>query len=193
MNPRKNDTMKSISRFTALAACVGGLSLAPAVALDDDKEHKHDKEHQHEHAEKKAGPNGGRLITSVEPHVEFLVMKDRKVQITFVDEDNKKVAPGKQKLRVTAGDRKKPTKLTFEQKDGVLVSDKSLPAGDDYPVILQIKPAKLKKSVLERFVLDMSKCGSCEYLEYACTCDHHHHDHDHDHDHDHKAEKKGKK
>ena len=187
--------MKPINQLFAIALCVGGLAFNAVVFADGDHDHEHDdKDHGHEHAEKKAGPNGGRLVTSVEPHAEFLVMKDRKVQITFVDKNNKKVEPGKQIVRVTAGDRKKPTKMKFEEKDGVLISDIALPKGDDFPVILQIKPSKLKKSVLEKFVLDMSQCSSCDYLEYACTCDHHHHgdghSHDHDHDHDHGAKKK---
>jgi len=181
----------------AAALSVGGMTIT-ALADDDkkDKEHKHEhgddhKHDDHDHAVKKAGPNGGRLMTSVEPHVEFLVMKDRKVQITFVDDDNKPVKPGKQKIRVTAGDRKKPTKMTFEQKGNVLISDVALPAGDDFPVILQVKPSRVKKSVLEKFVLDMTKCPGCKYLEYACTCDHGAHGHGHgDHDHDHDSKKK---
>jgi len=41
--------------------------------------------------EKKAGPNGGRLLTNVSPNAEFLVLEDRKVKISFVGADGKVV------------------------------------------------------------------------------------------------------
>ena len=40
------------------------------------------------------------------------------------------------------------------------------------PVIVQIKAKPDAKSVVERFVLNLSDCPGCKYLEYACTCDH---------------------
>jgi hypothetical protein len=41
----------------------------------------------HDHDKKEAGPNGGRLLTALDPHAEFFVTADRKVQITFLDEE----------------------------------------------------------------------------------------------------------
>ena len=90
-------TMKTKAKTIAAAICVGSLSVFNIGFADDDKHehkdkgHKHeDADHEHEHG-KESGPNGGRLITSVEPHAEFLVTKDRKVQITFVGHDDKVV------------------------------------------------------------------------------------------------------
>ena len=62
--------------LTLLAAIALALAL-PASAADD---HKHEK--------KEAGPNGGKILTAMEPHAEFFVTSDRKVQITFLGQDN---------------------------------------------------------------------------------------------------------
>jgi hypothetical protein len=130
------------------------------------------EEHGHEHA--KAGPTGGKLITEVEPHAEFFVNKDQKIEIRFVDDDNKVVAPGEQTVTVTLGDRKSPTKLTFTKDGDKLVSDQAIPEGKKLPTVVQIKAKKGAKSVTEKFNLDLSTCSECKHAEYACTCDHHH-------------------
>ena len=98
--------MKSIALnlLTALALAV------PAFAAE--KDHKHEK--------KDAGPNGGRVITAVEPHLEFLVTKDRKVEITALTEDLKTAKLSGQVIAVTAGDRSNPTKLEFKEDGGKL-------------------------------------------------------------------------
>jgi hypothetical protein len=146
-------------------------------ALSEDKEH-----HDHAHDKIVAGPNGGRVITDVEPHIEFLVNKDRTVTLTVLDDDNKAAKITKQTAKITAGDRSKPTKLEFTEKDGKLVSDTKLPEGNDFPLVLQIKPSKLGKKVTIKFNLNLADCPTCKYQEYACTCDHDHGDHEgHDH------------
>ena len=140
-----------------------GLALAITVsAADKDK---------HEHAAK-AGPTGGRLITEVEPHVEFFVTKDKKVEIRFVDDDNKVVAPGEQVISVVMGDRSAPTKLAFTKDGNKLVSDKVIPEGNELPTVVQIKAKAGEKSVTEKFNLNLSKCPTCSNAEYACTCAH---------------------
>lgn len=140
-----------------------GLALAFTVsAADKDK---------HEHAAK-AGPTGGRLITEVEPHVEFFVTKDKKVEIRFVDDDNKVVAPGEQVISVVMGDRSAPTKLAFTKDGNKLVSDKVIPEGNELPTVVQIKAKAGEKSVTEKFNLNLSKCPTCSNAEYACTCAH---------------------
>ena len=140
-----------------------GLALAFTVnAADKDK---------HEHAAK-AGPTGGRLITEVEPHVEFLVTKEKKVEIRFVDDDNKVVAPGEQVISVVMGDRSAPTKLTFAKEGNKLVSDKAVPEGNDLPTVVQIKAKAGEKSVTEKFNLNLAQCPTCKNQEYACTCAH---------------------
>jgi hypothetical protein len=152
--------MKSIALnlLTALALAV------PAFAAE--KEHKHEK--------KEAGPNGGRLITAVEPHLEFLVTKDRKVEITALTKDLKPGKLGGQIIGVTGGDRSKPTKLEFKEEGGKLVSSNALPAGNDYPVSVSIKADAKAKTVYEKFNLDFAKCPECKLQEYACICAHSH-------------------
>lgn len=131
-----------------------------------------EKKDDHDHGKIKAGPTGGRLITTVEPHVEFFVNKDKKVEIRFVDDDNKVVAPAAQVISVTLGERAKPTKLAFTKEGDHLISDKAVPAGNDYPTVVQIKSDAKAKPVNERFNLNMDKCPTCSNLEYACTCAH---------------------
>src|SRR5690349_10903713 len=92
---------------------------------------------KHDHEKEIKTPNGGRLIGSVEPHAEFLVLPDRKVQITFINDDGKPVAPEAQIVTVTAGDRSAPTKLSFTKSGNSLVSDAALPAENDFPAVVQ--------------------------------------------------------
>jgi hypothetical protein len=154
--------MKSIALklIAALALSV------PAFAAE--KDHKHEKN--------VAGPNGGRVITTVEPHLEFLVKKDRKVEITALTDDLKPSKFGSQVIAIVAGDRSKPTKLEFKMEDGKLVSSNALPEGNDYPVSVSIKANAGAKAVYEKFNLNLEKCPTCKYQEYACTCDHGHDD-----------------
>lgn len=125
------------------------------------------------HEKKKAGPNGGRLITSVEPHVEFFVTEDKKVQISFVDVKGNVVAPVEQIVEVTTGERRAPVKLTFEKKDSVWLSEQTLPEGDRLPTVVQIRQTPDSKTVVERFNLDLAHCSECNLKEYACICAHH--------------------
>jgi hypothetical protein len=127
--------------------------------------------HDHEHGGK-AGPTGGKLITEVEPHVEFFVNKDKKVEIRFVDDDNKVVAPGEQVINVTLGDRNAPTKLSFTKDGDKLISDKAVPEGNDLPTVVQIKAKAGEKSVTEKFNLNLNDCPTCKNKEYSCTCEH---------------------
>jgi len=188
-----------------LLAILSLCAYASQSLADDDKDKKKDKhEHKddkhddhdhddHDHEKAVVGPNGGKVITSVEPHLEFFVTKDRKVKITALDDDLKPVKIGRQSVKMVAGERSKPTKISFEEKDGVLVSTGTLPKGNDFPVVLQIKTRKIAKSVNEKFNLNLIDCPTCDYKEYACTCDHGDHEgHDHDkHEgHDHKKSKK---
>ena len=131
-----------------------------------------DKGHAHDGAKKTAGPNGGLILTKVEPHAEFFVTAERKVQITFLGNDGKAIAPAAQIVTVTAGDRAAPTKLTFAKSGEVLVSNAALPAGNDFPAVVQIKATPDAKVVNEKFNVNLSKCGGCGYAEYACTCGH---------------------
>lgn len=157
---QKTKTMKIQSLLAVVALALGLTFTATA-------EEKHD----HDHAAK-AGPTGGKLITEVEPHVEFFVNKDKKVEIRFIDDENKVVAPGEQVIAVTLGERSKPTKLTFTKEGDKLISDKAVPEGNDYPTVVQIKTDAKAKPVNARFNLNMTKCPSCPNAEYACICEH---------------------
>ncbi|MEC5129461.1 hypothetical protein VSU19_22055 [Verrucomicrobiales bacterium BCK34] len=186
---KSNITLKS---FAALATALTFGVCSPALQADE-KDHKHEEheghDHDHEHAE--AGPNGGKVLHEVEPHLEFFVTEDRKVQITALGEDGKAVPIGEQTVRITGGSRSNPTRMTLAKSGDVLISDVAFPEGNDFPVVVQIKPAADAKAVIEKFNLNLNDCPTCDYKEYACTCDHGDHEgHDHekdDHkDHDHK-------
>ena len=158
-----------------------------AKSEDDHSEHDHASHegHEHEehgHAETKAGPNGGRIITSVEPHFEFYLTKERKIQITFLSDNGKVIAPKEQVVSLIGGDRQNPVRLRFASKGSVLLSDNALPEGNNLPIILSIKPDAKSKTIRERFNLNLSDCPTCDYLEYACICEHGEEDHEgHDH------------
>lgn len=139
------------------------LALAFTVSAADKDKHDH---------ETKAGPTGGRLITEVEPHVEFFVNKDKKVEIRFISDDMKIVAPGEQVISVTLGDRAAPTKLSFTKDGDKLISDKAVPEGNDLPTVVQIRAKEGAKAVNEKFNLNLNDCPTCKNKEYACTCAH---------------------
>ena len=139
---------------------------------DSESEHPSGDEDDHTHNKIIAGPNGGRVLTAVEPHAEFFVTDDRKVQITFVDDDIKAVALGEQSVSVIAGDRSSPTQLTFAKSGETLISDKTLPEGNDFPVVVQIKTSPGAETVREQFNVNLKDCPTCDQQEYACICDH---------------------
>ena len=161
---------------TTLAASILAIAFAGAGTLiAEEKGHEgHDHaEHAEEgHEEAKAGPNGGKVIHEVEPHLEFFVTKDRKVQITALGEDGKAIPIAEQSVKVTGGDRANPTRMTLTKVGDVLVSDVAFPEGNDFPVVVQIKTTPEAKTVMEKFNLNLNDCPTCEYAEYACTCAH---------------------
>jgi hypothetical protein len=122
--------------------------------------------------ERKAGPNGGRVITKVTPHVEFFVMADRKVKLTFLDDAGKPIEPAAQTATLTGGDRVNPTKLAFAKEGNALVSDKAFPEGKSLPAVLQIKVTPDAPVVTEKITVNMAKCPECKLSEYACICGH---------------------
>ncbi len=155
-------------KFTLITLTLAALGLTLTVGAAEKEKHDHD----HDHA--KAGPTGGKLITEVEPHAEFFVNKDNKVEIRFVDDDMKVIAPGEQVVTVTLGDRSAPTKLSFTKEGDKLISDKVVPEGNNLPTVVQIKTTADAKSVTEKFNLNLADCPECKHKEYACTCDHEH-------------------
>jgi hypothetical protein len=163
-NKTNDKTTQTNDMKSIVLTLLGALALAiPAFAADD---------HDHAHDKVKAGPNGGRVLTVVEPHLEFYVTKDRKVEISALNDKNKAVALAGQTITVTAGDRSKPTKLEFKADGDKLVSTNALPAGNDFPVSVAIKATPKAKLVYAKFNLNLNKCPDCKNQEYACECDH---------------------
>lgn len=136
------------------------------------EENGHHDHHGHDHEPKVAGPNGGRIIQVLEPHFEFFVREDRKIQITFLNDENQPVAPVAQEISAITGDRSSPTRLTFAVQEGRVLSDTALPEGNNIPIILTIKATPESEPVRERFMINLSQCPICDYAEYACICDH---------------------
>jgi len=161
--------MKINQHLTALTISIS--FLCGALTAQAGADHAHDHAH-HEHAEKKAGPNGGRLITVVEPHAEFFLTADRFAQITFVNDDGEAIARGEQVVSLVGGDRSNPVKVSFAPVDGLLRSTEPLPDQPNMPIVLSIKTAPGAKTAREKFYLNESECGGCDYLEYACICGH---------------------
>lgn len=184
---------KPSQNITALTAALA-LSLTGIACAEeehpDHKDHDHkahaepkkDDHSDHAHSKKIAGPHGGRILTSVEPHLEFFFTEDRKVKFTAVDDAGKAIPLGKPSVTVTGGSRSNPTRLSFTQEGNSLISDKAFPEGNMLPIIIQIKTTPDAKTVIEKFNLNLSDCPGCQHLEYACTCDHGtdgHEGHDH--------------
>lgn len=164
---------------TLLAAALCGF-MVPSAVFADEKDQDHAEHANGDHAVK--GPNNGKMMMEVEPHAEFFVTKDRKVQITFVNDDGKMVPIGTQKVTIICGDRSKPTIMKMEKMDGKLVSSNVLPEGNDYPTVVSIKVTPDAKTVREKFNLNMSDCPTCDFQEYACICEHGEDGHEgHDH------------
>lgn len=166
---------KAYQNLTALAAAFV-ISLAGPILAEENHNHADHKEHADhkdgDETKKIAGPNGGRVLTSVEPHLEFFVTTDRKVKITAVDDAGKAIALGEQGVTVTGGSRSNPTRMSFAKDGDSLISDIAFPEGNNLPVIVQIKATPDAKTVIEKFTLNLSDCPTCENAEYACTCAH---------------------
>lgn len=153
--------MKHIAILSAVLSILMPATLAAA-----------DEHAGHPHAKKQAGPNGGRVVTSVEPHYELFVTPGRKVRITFLGDDGKATGVKEQSVTATCGDRANPTRMTFVREGDALVSDKPLPEGKLVPLVLQVKTSPDAKAVTERLSVNLADCPTCEHKEYACTCEH---------------------
>lgn len=120
-----------------------------------------------------AGPKGGRLLEA-EPHrAEFVVMPDRKVEITLYDGALKPIAPGQQVITITAEPTAGKTKLELEKTATGFVSKDPLPKGEPYRVVVQTRATAEAKPKNFRLDLNLAPCGECSRAEYACTCEGH--------------------
>lgn len=131
-----------------------------------------EERHDHTDEEKEAGPHGGRIFTTTEPHFEFFVTPERKVQITFLADDGKAIAFSTQSVSAVAGERSAPTKFTFSKVGDSLVSDVALPKGMLVPLILTVKLSNTIEPIREKFNVNLENCSECDFLEYACICEH---------------------
>lgn len=167
--------------ITIMKKLIPILALALLPAHADEKAATKEK-HEHEegaHEHKIDAPNGGRILHEVEPHAEFFITKERKIQITFVDDNGKAIEDGAT-LRAIGGKLSAPTRFTFKKTKHGLISDQKLPDGKLVPVILMFKDGEGNKVPNIRFNVDLNDCPTCDFLEYACTCDHSHDHEDHD-------------
>ncbi|HEY0862518.1 MAG TPA: hypothetical protein VGD97_00295 [Lacunisphaera sp.] len=126
------------------------------------------------HADKVAGgPKGGRLLESTPLKAEFFVTADRKVEITFYDAGLKPAAPGAQTVAVTAEPAAGRTPLELAPTATGFVSQGTLPAGEPYRVVVQVRTAPAAKPQNFRLDLNLATCGECQRAEYACICEGH--------------------
>ena len=109
------------------------------------------------------------MLNHPDPRAEFFVTADRKVQITFLDNQGQPISPAGQTVVVTSGRRSAPTQLTFSQVGDVLLSDVAVPAGRRVPTVVQITSPE-GKTAIERLNVNLTVCSGCDNPEYACIC-----------------------
>jgi hypothetical protein len=165
-----NNRTKTTSIFTILT-----LATSIAVTAKDD----HDHHNHHDHAAIVAGPNNGRVFTELTPELEFVVMEDRSIQIHQLDSEHHTTAMGNQSVSAITGDRTNPTIIGFKRDGDFLISNTTLPDGNDFPIVVTVRGEDGSRTRI-RFNLNLAPCPTCDHLEYACECDHHHEEHDHD-------------
>jgi hypothetical protein len=75
------------------------------------------------------GPKGGKVLETEPLHAEFLVQPDKKVSITFYDEDMKPVPPKEQIVKVIAEATTGKVTLEFEKTADGFLSKTAVPEG----------------------------------------------------------------
>ena len=118
-----------------------------------------------------AGPKGGKILTTEAPHAEFFVEKDRKVTVTFYDAKLQPLAPGAQVISAIAEAKSGKAMLAFDKTATGFASKTSLPAGDGYTIVVQIRDAAGAKPKNYRVLFEDKICAECQRAEYACICD----------------------
>ena len=156
-NKRKRKIMSHLLTLLAASAFLGTAVLAAESG------------HSHKTI---AGPKGGKILESTPLHAEFFVQADRKVSVTFYDADMKPVAPSTQKLKVIAEAKPDKATLEFEKMNDAFISKTTLPEGNGYRVVVQIKTDTSAKPQNFRIDYIPAICNGCKRAEYACTCEH---------------------
>ncbi len=126
--------------------------------------------HAQDHSHDLKAPNGGRLVTAIDPHAEIFVAEDGIIKVTFLNDHGDVVSPDTQLVNLVGGSRTDPIVLNFKKEGDSLVSESKIPLDKNIPVVVQIQQSPNTEIHRERFQLNMSSCGSCEYKEYACSC-----------------------
>lgn len=118
-----------------------------------------------------AGPKGGKLFALGDQFVEFFVNPDREAEVAVLDPKRQPVAPGDLQLTVTVGSRSDQKKLDVRKTETGWRTE-TLPAGDGYFVILQIREGEVASPATFRIRYLEEVCSGCNLPEYACTCGH---------------------
>jgi hypothetical protein len=161
-----------ISTFTLILALGGAQRLSAHCGTCGVGEPKAEaKTEKHEH-KTLAGPKGGKVLESAPLHAEFFVQPDKKVNVTFYDAALKPVAPTGQEIKVIAEAKTGKTTLEFEKTGDGFVSKTTLPEGDGYRIVVQIKNEASAKPQNFRIDYHTETCAECKRAEYACVCEH---------------------
>ena len=118
------------------------------------------------------GPRGGKLLDNPAPRAEFFVNADRKVEVRFYDTELNLVPPGEQVVNVIAEAPSGRVRLNLQRSGEALTSVETLPAGDGYLIVVQIKENPAGKTQNFRITYHAELCGECQRAEYACICEH---------------------
>jgi hypothetical protein len=125
-------------------------------------------------AEKKiaSSPRGGRLLEKAAPQAEFFVEKDRTVTVAVYDDKRQPLPVGNQVVTVITEASGGKVRMELTRKDGRLVSQMPLPAGEGYTIVVLLKAREDAKSQNFRCKLELHECTGCKLAEYACVCGH---------------------
>ena len=163
-------------KLLPLAIALLAAAALTACKKDEHAGHNHGPGEKHGDAKAKAaksiaGPKGGKLLDNAAPRAEFLIGADNRVTVSFYDAQLKPLPASGQVVAVTAEPKSGKVTLTMEAKDGAFVSKETLPAGEGYPLVVQVKATAEATPQNFRLTYDLHTCGGCKLKEYACTCD----------------------
>ncbi len=130
--------------------------------------------HMHDDEKIKA-PHGGRMIELDSYHVEFYATSERIIEVRFYDRNMKPVQLDQAEIQVVAQADSGSEKYTLSPGNEAFVSDRPLPEGEGYNLVLRIKTDADSSFKNIRFKFDPSICSGCKLGEYACTCEGHNH------------------
>lgn len=116
------------------------------------------------------GPNGGKLMaldSTTTPSAE-VVVKDNQLIVGLFNKSKEPIALDQQALAITAGERSSPKKVEVVKKENNFVA--SLPPGDDYWTIFQLKETPAAKALTFRVHYQTKPCPACKGPEWLCAC-----------------------